>query len=159
METHPRLAVLVTTVVLAAAGATAGGAQGTGAQALSETLAELNALGLQVEVQAVEATGVQSTTVPLSSSSGAGAACAPATENRAQESVWDRVRDIFGPVFRRTADRLIEDAIEGIRDACRINLTADDQGFELAFVAVSPGGVTASFRPSREFCEQVPMTD
>ena len=155
--THSRVAVLVTTVVLSAAGATEAGAQGTGAQGLSETLAELNALGLQVEVQAAEATGVQSTTVPLVSPAGAGAVSAETTENRAQESVWDRVRDIFDPVFRRTADRLIDDAVEGIRDACRINLNAGDEAFELAFVAISLGGVTATFRPSREFCLQVPM--
>ena len=159
MATGSRLAVLATTVVLSAAGATEVGTQGTGTQGLSETLAELNALGLQVEVQAVEVAGVQSTTVLPASPSRAGAASVETAENRAQESVWARVRDIFGPVFQRTADRLIEDAIEGIRDACRINLTADDPGFELAFVAISLGGVTATFRPSREFCQQVSMTD
>ena len=159
MATRSRLAVLVTTVVLSVAGATEAGPQGTEAQGLSETLAELNALGLQVEGQAGEATRVQATTVPPASLTGAGAASAETSENRAQESVWFRVRDIFGSVFQRTADRLIEDAIEGIRDACRINLIADDQGFELASVAISLGGVTATFRPSREFCAQVPMTD
>ena len=167
MTTYVRLVVLVTAVALSAVaaadagtqGAADAGTQGAAGQGVSEALAELNALGLRVEIRAAEATAAQSTAAPPTSPSGAGTGFAETAQSRAQESVWDRVRDIFGPVFQRTADRLIEDAIGGIRDACLINLTADDQGFELASVALSLGGVTATFRPSREFCEQVPMTD
>ena len=152
MATHFRPALLVTALVLSAAGATDAGAQGAGAQGVSETLAELNALGLQVEVRAAEAAGVQSATVPLTSPSGAGAASAGTTENLVQENLLDRLREILRPMFERNTERLLEDAIEGIRSACLINLTADDEGFELAFVAISLGGVTATFRPSPAFC-------
>ena len=157
MATRLRRVVLVTATVLLVAGATEAGTQGAGgAQGLSETLAELNALGLQVEVQAVEAAGVQTTTVPLALPSRAGAASAEITGNRVQESVWGRLRDLFGRALERTTQRLIDDAIAGIQDACRINLTADE-GFELAFVAVALGGVTATFRPSPEFCRDNPF--
>lgn len=66
------------------------------------------------------------------------------------------MRDLFGRAAERATQRLVDDAIEGIQDACRINLIADE-GFELAFVAVSLGGVTATFRPSPEFCRDNPF--
>ena len=161
MATRLRLAVLVTAVlvtaaVLSAAGAMEAGTQGTAARGLSETLAELNSLGLQVEVQIGETPGVQSTTLPPASRPGSGAASAETTANRVQESIWGRLRDLFGAALERTAQRLIDDTIEGIQDACRINLTADE-GFELAFVAVPLGGVTATFRPSPNFCRENPF--
>ena len=168
MPRHLRPTVLVAALVLSAAGVTDAGTQGAGAQGVSEALAELNALGLQVEVRATEVAGVQSTAVPLTSLSGAGtasaegagAASAETTANRVQESsVWERLRAIFTPAFQRTTDRLIQDAIRGIQDACRINLTADAEGFELASVGISLGGVTATFRPSPDFCVSNPIPD
>ena len=159
MTRHLRPTVLVVALVLSAAGVTDAGTQGAGAQDVSEALAELNALGLQAEVRATETAGVQSTAVPLTSLSGAGAASAE-TANRVQESsVWERLRAIFTPAFQRTTDRLIQDAIRGIQDACRINLTADAEGFELASVGISLGGVTATFRPSPDFCVSNPIPD
>ena len=142
--------------VLSAAGATDAGAQAAGAQEVSETLAELNALGLQVEVRAAEATGVQSATAPLTSPSGAGAASAETTENRVQ-SFWERLRDSLVSLFQGTTNRMVQDALEGIQGACRINQTAAEGGLELASVAISLGGVTFTFSPSPGFCESVPL--
>ena len=156
MVTHFRPAVLVTALVLSATGATDAGAQGAGTQGVSETLAELNALGLEVEVRAAEALGVQSATAPLASSSGAGTASVETTENRAQ-SVWERLRDSLGSLFQGATNRLVQEALEGIQDACRINQTAAEGGLELASVAISLGGVTVTFRPTQGFCQSVPL--
>ncbi len=147
IETHQRL-VVMTIAVLLAVGATTAKAQDTGAS--SETLAELNALGLQVEVRPDEiAPAAPFTEVSPPAALAPGEALPGA---RAQENIWDRLRGIFGDVFQRATDRLVEDAIEGIQDACRINLTAEEEGFVLTSVGISLGGVTATFTPTRGFC-------
>ena len=153
MDARRGLATLVTAVVLLAVGATVAGAQGKEVRELSETLAELSALGLQVEVRSAQAPGgVSSTTVGGLSSAGA----PPEAGTRQRENWWARARVAIGDFFSSSANQMRDEALDGIRAACRINEAAGaGTPLELSSVTISVGIVSVTFTPSSAFCEDV----
>lgn len=120
------------------------------AQDLSETLAELHALGLQVDLRAG--------TAPIASAP-ALEPTAPATpaEEAQLRDLWDRLFNGLDNILRLNAEDTRDNILRSIRAACRLNITEDGEGFQLQFVAVSLGGViTATFTPTPQFCTQMP---
>ena len=135
-------------LVLAAAILVLGLAE-SAAQDLSETLAELDALGLRVELRAGEAPIVP-TPPPAPAPPGV-------TEETQIADLWNSLVNGLDNMLQRNAIDTRENIVRAIRDACRLSITGDGEGFQLAFVAVSLGGfVTATFAPTPEFCSQMP---
>ena len=138
-----KTALAATMVVLALALSAESSAQITEADAeeLSGAIADLGELGLHTELASF----------PLAASP---APSVGAESGSAQ--TLDRMFDSFVSLFQRRAEQFATDVIEGIREACVVNLTYDGEGFELASVSVSLGGiVTATFTPDEEFCARV----
>lgn len=120
------------------------------AQNLSETLAELEALGLRVELQTAGEAPVVAAPAPAPAPAGT-------TQQNPIVDLWTSLTNGLDNILRRNAIDTRNEIINAIRDACRLNLTEDGEGFELALVAVSLGSfVTASFSPTDEFCSQMP---
>ncbi len=71
------------------------------------------------------------------------------------ESALDRLENAVRTALSRNVERVLQTVVGGIQEACQINLTADNEGFELASVAISLGAVTATFTPSAQFCADV----
>ena len=120
------------------------------AQELSETLDELDALGLRVELRAGAA--------PIVPTPAPAPAPPAATEEEApMADLWDRLLSGLDNILRLNAEDTRDNILRSIRAACRLNITEGGEGFQLQSVAVSLGGViTATFIPTSQFCSQMP---
>ena len=136
---------MMVAVLLTMAGTAAKAQDGV---AWSETVAELNALGLQVEVQppgATLGTPVMEVAPPAALASGE-------VLGGARVQVMDYVRTTLSNVFRRNTERLIDDAMEEIGQACEMILGSTEEVGLVVSVGLSLGIITVTFTPTREFC-------
>lgn len=145
---------MMKTMATAAVLAMAVGVSAEAQDSPADALAELNALGLQVEL--LGATGLGETGAPPVGQAAPGAVNVITGEAGASMSA-QTLREIrerfmgalasFGDSFSADLQREIE---RGVRRACQLS---DDTGFELFSVSLSVLNITATFRPTRDLCD------
>lgn len=139
-KTIATAAILVMAVGVSAE-ATAPPPGGEQEAALAEALAELHALGLQVEV------------LPAAAPTGALAAANAEEPAVTAAAAAQTLRERFNQALRTLGSSIatdIQNQIEqGVRRACQLST---DSGIELFSVSLSVGIVTATFRPTPGLC-------
>lgn len=103
-------------------------------------LAELHALGLQIEVLAAEA--------PTGTSAAVNAE-EPAVTAAAAQTLRERFNQALQTLGTSIATDIRNQIAQGVRRACQLS---NDSGIELFSVSLSVGIVTATFRPTPDLC-------